>query len=91
MLKRAQLLLVPRTTIDIDAPILRDLKKLQKREGKPLGRLVSELLARALRREKAPPSVPFHWTARSMGTPLVDLGDKDALWAALTAVDPPRR
>jgi len=82
---------MPRTTIDIDAPILRDLKKLQKREGKPLGRIVSELLALALRREKAPPPVPFQWKARSMGSSLVDLGDKDALWAALTAADDPRR
>ncbi len=86
-----KLLIMPRTTIDIDAPILRDLKKLQKREGKPLGRLVSELLALALSREKAPPPVPFRWTARAMGAPLVDLGDKDALWAALTAVDAPQR
>ena len=78
---------MPRTTLDIDGPILRDLKKLQKREKKPLGRIVSDLLALALRREKAPPAVPFRWTARSMGAPLVDLGDTDALWAALTAED----
>ena len=39
---------MPRTTIDIDAPILRDLKRRQKQEGKSLGRLVSDLLAQAL-------------------------------------------
>ncbi|KAB2867691.1 MAG: antitoxin, partial [Burkholderiaceae bacterium] len=37
-----------RTTIDIDDPILKDLKRLQRREGKSLGRLVSDLLAQAL-------------------------------------------
>ena len=35
-----------RTTLDIDGPILRELKKLQIKEGKSLGRLVSDLLAR---------------------------------------------
>ena len=45
-----------RTTIDIDDPILKDLKRLQKREGKSLGRLVSDLLAQALANSrKAPP------------------------------------
>lgn len=38
-----------RTTIDIDAPILGELKALQAREGKSMGRLVSDLLARARR------------------------------------------
>ena len=36
-----------RTTLDIDDPVLRELKELQTREGKSLGRLVSDLLARA--------------------------------------------
>ena len=31
---------MPRTTVNIDGPVLRDLKRLQKREGKPLGRRV---------------------------------------------------
>ena len=58
-----------RTTIDIDAPILRELKRLQKREGKALGRLVSELVALALTKRKAPPEErpPFRWIARPMG------------------------
>ena len=37
-----------RTTLDIDDPVLRELKRRQAREGKSLGRLVSDLLARAL-------------------------------------------
>lgn len=39
---------IMRTTIDIDDPVLKDLKRLQKRQGKSLGRLVSDLLAQAL-------------------------------------------
>ncbi len=75
---------MPRTTVDIDAPILRDLKRLQRREHKPLGRLISDLLARALREEpteKRPQ--PFQWFSKPMGPSRIDLRDKDAVWAAL--------
>ena len=37
-----------RTTLNIDDTVLRALKRLQKKEKKPLGQLVSELLALAL-------------------------------------------
>lgn len=71
-----------RTTLDIEAPVLRELKARQQREGKTLGALVSELLSAAL--ATAPPEPgPFRWTAKAMGEPLIDLDDKDALWAVL--------
>ena len=73
-----------RTTIDIDDPILKDLKRLQRRQGKPLGRLVSDLLAQALateRRASLPPPA-FRWIAKPMRA-RVDLADKDALLDAL--------
>ena len=71
---------MPRTTIDIDGPILRDLKRLQRREGKSLGRLVSDLLAQALSQHDAgrPPLPPFQWISRRMGA-RVDLADKHAI------------
>ena len=77
---------MPRTTLDIDAPILRDLKRLQKREGKSLGQLASELLAQAIGRLDAPrqPSTSFHWVTRRMNA-LVDLRDKEAVRLALDA------
>lgn len=73
-----------RTTVDIDAHILRDLKRLQKREGKSLGRLVSDLLAEALARRRAAKSQrpPFSWISHPMHA-RVDLADKEALHAAL--------
>lgn len=73
-----------RTTVDIDAPILRDLKRLQKRERKSLGRLVSDLLADALRRrqDSANAAHPLRWTTRSLGLK-VDLRDKEAVRRAL--------
>ena len=83
-----------RTTLDIDAPVLRDLKKLQKQEGKTLGRLISDLLAEVLGRRSAPPrrQTALRWTRRAMGA-RVDLSDKEALHAALDErIDsPPRR
>ena len=78
-----------RTTIDIDAPILRDLKRLQKREHKSLGRLVSDLLAQALHRHgsKQPAPPAFEWIARRMGA-RVDLADKDAVQGVLDRAKP---
>jgi len=75
---------MPRTTVDIDAPLLRDLKRLQKREGLSLGRLVSELLAEALGQRQAPRPEPptFEWRSRPMAA-RVDLADKDAIQAVL--------
>jgi hypothetical protein len=76
-----------RTTIDIEAPVLREVRDLQKREGGTLGELVSRLLAEALaRRPKKPPSPAFAWTAKPMGA-LVDLADKDVVYAILDRPD----
>jgi hypothetical protein len=75
---------IMRTTLDIDDPILRDLKRLQQREGKSLGRLVSDLLAQALaaqRGRQAAPT-PFRWASQEMRS-RIDLRDKDALRDAL--------
>lgn len=74
-----------RTTIDIDDPILKDLKRLQRREGKSLGRLVSDLLALALathQRSSQPATPVFKWIARPMHA-RVDLADKHALLDAM--------
>lgn len=78
-----------RTTIDIDAPILKDLKRLQQREGKPLGRVVSDLLAQALAAIRTPESAQpaFAWRSRPMEA-RVDLSDKHAV---LDAMDEPIR
>jgi len=73
---------MPRTTIDIDAGVLRRLKARKRREGKTLGQLVSELLAGALREETGSSRPSFEWTSRPMGA-RVDLEDKEALRRAL--------
>jgi hypothetical protein len=72
-----------RTTLDIDGPVLEDLKRIQKREGKSLGRAASDLLAEAISRfgtgKKKPRS--FRWISRPMKA-RVDLADKEAVRAA---------
>ena len=79
-----------RTTIDIDTPILKEIKRLQQREGKSMGRLVSDLLAQALATTKgrmADKAPAFQWVSKPMHA-RVDLGDKHAV---LDAMDEPRR
>jgi hypothetical protein len=73
-----------RTTIDIDDPILYEVKELQKIQRKSLGRLVSELLAQALREGRDPraPSKPPRWISKGMQA-RIDLNDKEALYSLL--------
>jgi len=77
-----------RTTIDIDDPILREVKAIHEKEGRSIGAIVSELLAEALagrRPSRAKP--PFRWTSKPMKA-LVDLADKEAVYAALDSDSP---
>jgi hypothetical protein len=72
-----------RTTLDIETPILGEVKALREREGRSMGAIVSELLAEALvRRRSKRAAPPFRWTSRAM-TSRVDLSDKEAVYAAL--------
>ena len=73
---------MPRTTIDLDPVVLRELKARQRREGKTLGRLVSELLTAVLRSPEVEPAHDFRWTTRAMGA-RVDLEDKETVRRAL--------
>jgi hypothetical protein len=74
---------MPRTTLDIDATLLRELKKLQREQGRSLGKLVSELLAEALaRRKTAPVPARLRWISRPMHA-RVDLADKEAVYSVL--------
>jgi hypothetical protein len=76
---------IMRTTVDIDAPILREVKAIHEREGRSMGSVVSELLADALaRRRNAPRRPAFRWLSRPMNA-RVNLADKDAVYAVLDA------
>ena len=63
--------------------MLRELKQLQAKEGKSLGRLASDLLARALKVDAVPPvAPPPSWIANPMGA-RVNLSDTEAVHRAL--------
>jgi hypothetical protein len=81
-----------RTTLDIDGPILEDLKRIGEREGKSIGRTASDLLSEAISRygggRKKPR--PFRWIDRPMNA-RVDLADKEAVRALADRDLLPRR
>lgn len=74
---------MPRTTLNLDPAVMRELRRRSEREHKSIGELASQLLARELRQEAATEPPPFAWTSRNLGEPFVDLEDKDALAALL--------
>lgn len=68
-----------RTTLDLDSSVLDQLRQRQRKEGKSLGRLASELLAHALADTTDARAVsPLAWTSQPMGV-RVDLDDRDEL------------
>lgn len=73
-----------RTTLNIDDPVLAEAKKIQVREGKSLGGVVSELMAEALdhRRRGEEDKPPLRWISKPMGQ-RVRLTDKEALYKIL--------
>jgi len=75
---------MPRTTVNIDRPVLQDLKRIQKREKKSLGRIISDLLAQALSQARQMPAkeAHFNWVTRQMRA-RVALTDKEALYRAM--------
>jgi hypothetical protein len=80
--------IIMRTTIDIDDPILREVKAIHEKEGRSMGAVISELLAEALASRRPSRARPaFRWISRPMKS-LVDLSDKEALYAALDADRP---
>jgi hypothetical protein len=79
--------IMPRTTLDLDASVLSELRRRGQKEGKSMGQVASELLAKGLA-EGADRDVPaLEWISADLGEPLVDLEDKDAVWEALDADD----
>jgi hypothetical protein len=71
---------MPRTTVDIDAVVLEELRAVQQREGRSMGKIVSELLAEALARRKTPSEGPrLEWVAKPMHA-RVDLADRESLY-----------
>lgn len=69
-----------RTTLDLDATVLRELKRRKRASGRSIGSIASELLARALHEldANAARPAPMRWRSARMGA-RVDLEDKEAV------------
>lgn len=78
---------IMRTTIDLDPAVVKELKLRSKGAGKSMGRLASELLASSLREQEGPfeAQPDLEWVAKDLGRPHVDLEDKEAMRAVLSA------
>jgi hypothetical protein len=86
MLKLSSSNIMPRTTLDLDESVLRELRRRGVRERKSMGTVASELLAVALAAPQDDAgTAPLRWVSQHMGTPLVDLEDKEALRRVLDA------
>ena len=73
---------MPRTTLDLDASVLRALKRRKLNTGQSLGQVASELLAGALRESRPHQGGPVAWRSARMGA-RVDLDDMEAVRRAL--------
>jgi hypothetical protein len=69
---------MPRTTLDLDSPVLSELRRRARRESKSMGRVASELLALAFADDDRAPASRLDWRSARLGEPLVDLEDKEA-------------
>lgn len=75
--------IMPRTTLDLDGSVLSELRRRGRREGKSMGQVASELLARGLAERESHATPELHWMSDRLGEPLVDLEDKEAVRAVL--------
>lgn len=72
-----------RTTIDIAAPILEELKRIKQKNGGTIGELVNGLLAEGLKQRRPEgATTELLWTSQPMRA-RVDLDDKEAVYALL--------
>jgi hypothetical protein len=75
--------IMARTTIDIGDPILKEVKAIQKQQGRSMGKIVSQLLAEVLVNQKSSAKSPgFKWISRPMRSH-VDLADKYEVYRTL--------
>jgi hypothetical protein len=70
---------MPRTTLDLDASVLSELRRRGRREGKSMGQVASELLARVMAEGVDRPAPALEWRTDKLGVPLVDLADEEAV------------
>ena len=75
---------MPRTTLNLDASVLREVKRRARDQGKSIGDVISELVGPVLaqrHRRGGPPE--FRWRTARMGPAKIDQEDKEAVRQAL--------
>jgi hypothetical protein len=75
--------IITRTTLDLDASVLAQLRQRAREENKSMGQVASERLAASLRPDSTAEPAAFEWPTSHMGRPKVDLHDREAIWRAL--------
>jgi hypothetical protein len=73
--------------LDLDASVLQQLRQRADMEAKSMGAVASELLATALATTPTRQFGPLLWTSKDLGSPRVDLEDKEALSALVHTPD----
>jgi hypothetical protein len=80
-----------RTTLDLDASVLEQLRRRAASERKSMGQVASERLAVGLGESASKEPSRLCWPSRRMGKPQANLEDKDALWQVLDGRRPQPR
>lgn len=75
--------IMPRTTLDLDATVLEELRSRAAGERKSMGQVASEVLGAGLQEKGRREAPPLEWVRRPMGRFKIDLEDKEALWRLL--------
>ena len=71
---------MPRTTLNLDASVLREAKRRARDQGKSVGDVISELVRPALAQGNRRQGHPeFRWRTARMGPARIDLEDKEAV------------
>ena len=74
---------MPRTTLNLDASVLREAKRRARDQGKSVGDVISELVGPALAQGRPEGHPEFRWRTARMGPAKIDLEDKEAVRQAL--------
>jgi hypothetical protein len=74
---------MPRTTLNLDASVLREVKRRARDQGKSVGDVISEIVGPALAQRTRTVHPELRWRTARMGPAKIDLEDKEAVRQAL--------
>lgn len=75
--------IMPRTTLNLDASVLREVKRRARDQGKSVGDVISEIVGPALAQRNRTVHPELRWRTARMGPAKIDLEDKEAVRQAL--------